>query len=71
MFLIFEADISNNLVQSFYMIMHKLTEETKSNILNALNEQVLNPMRLTLYENEPSLKYRHDWINWDHNINPG
>jgi hypothetical protein len=53
------------------MLRHKLKEETIVNILNALNSQILNPMRLTLYTNDPSLKYEHDWIKWEHNVNPG
>ncbi len=61
------------MAQTFYMLKHKLKEETIVNIFKALNSQILNPMRLTLNttKNNSLLKYKHAWIEWEHNVNPG
>ena len=61
--------VASNIAQIYYMFEEKLSQETKTNILNALNERIFNPMRLS-FANDTWIKGKHFWEDKDNNWNP-
>ncbi len=50
------------------MLQHKLSAATKTNILNALENRIFKPMRLS-FNNDPWIKNRHYWETSEDNWN--
>ena len=67
-FFFLEVRIANILAQTLYMLDEKISESTKTNVLNAIETRVLKPMDRHFDGDEDILK-RHWWkdrvSNWN------
>jgi hypothetical protein len=66
--LIILVAIASNIAQTYYMFEEKLSQATKTNVLNALNERIFQPMRLS-FANDTWIKTKHFWEDKDNNWN--
>ena len=56
------------LAQTLYMLGDKLSETTKSNVMNALETRILKPMDRH-FEGDPDILKRHGWKDSENNWN--
>ena len=51
------------------MFKEKLSEATKTNVLNALDKRIFQPMKLS-FANDSWIKSKHSWETSEDNWNP-